>query len=341
MHKWMITIALLVQTMPAVAEPSNELIYRLKASVVKVHVADKNDNHGLGSGVVVGKNLVATNCHVLANARGVSIRKMGESHAPVALKTDWRHDLCLLRFEGLDMQPIELGDSGGLQYEQPVFSIGFPQGSPKPQVNYGKVKALYPLDGGHIIRTSASFRMGASGSPVMDEQGRLIGISTFKSPGRRSYYYNLPVAWVKKLLIAEETRSTKQEELPFWDAPENEQPFFMRVVLPYMGHRWDDLSLVAQAWSNTEPNNAEAWFYRGYAEEKLGNISKAVDYYRKTLTLNPEHASALFEMGMLASRQGDRAEYQRISMQLDKLDRDTADELRNAVATSNACAATC
>lgn len=332
MRNWMIAAALLAPAATAMAEPSAELVMSLKAAVVKVHVADQNNNHGIGTGVVVSQDHVATNCHVIANARGVNIRKFGENFAPVAIKADWRHDLCLLKFKGLDIKPVELGESGHLNYEQSIFSIGFPQNTPKPQVSHGKIKALYPLDDSRVIRASASFRMGASGSPLLDEDGRLIGISTFKSPGRNSYYYSLPVEWVKKLLTAAESASMQQAALPFWDAPEEQQPYFMRVVLPYMGGRWDDLSLVAQHWGIAEPDNPEAWYYRAYAEERLGNSALATTYYQKVLTLHPQHAGALFELGVLASRQGDQVEYERISMLLSQLDLDIAQELSEAVA---------
>ena len=41
-------------------EINYELVYQLKASIVKVHVATKSGGHGVGTGVVVGKDLVAT-----------------------------------------------------------------------------------------------------------------------------------------------------------------------------------------------------------------------------------------------------------------------------------------
>jgi serine protease Do len=166
---WMVCL-----TIPALAEPGPELTYQLKGSVTKVHVVTKNGGHGVGTGVVVAKDMVATNCHILANAKGVNITKFGDSFAPVALKADWKHDLCIMRFEYLDLKPVELGDSEALQYEQSMFSIGFPGGPPKPLITSGKVKALYPLDDSMIVRTDASFIMGASGSPVFDEMGESL-----------------------------------------------------------------------------------------------------------------------------------------------------------------------
>ena len=87
---------------------SARLAYQLKASVVKVHVATKSGGHGVGTGVVVGKDLVATNCHVLANSRGVKIAKFGDSFIPEAMKADWKHDICIMRFKYLDLTPVVL-----------------------------------------------------------------------------------------------------------------------------------------------------------------------------------------------------------------------------------------
>ena len=292
------------------AQPNNELVFKLKASVVKVHVATKSGGHGVGTGVVIGKDSVATNCHVIANATGVKISKFGESFVPDTMKADWKHDICILRFQYLDLIPVELGDSENLKNEQAIFSIGFPGGTPKPQSSYGKIKALYPLDDSQIVRTDASFVMGASGSPVFDAEGKLVALSTFKSPGRGgAYFYNMPVKWIKALLNAPDTASLNivslnTNELPFWDAPELQRPFFMRVVLPYQNEKWADLKIVAQEWIAAEPTNPEAFFYAGVAEENLGNLTQANQYFQKTLNLHPQHVATLIELGLMANRAG-------------------------------------
>jgi serine protease Do len=329
MRKFVVAAILIACSALVAAEPSEELVAELRDSMVKVHVDTRNGGRGLGSGVVVSQNFVATNCHVLANGRGVSITKFGENHIPVALRADWKHDLCLLRFEQLPLKPVILGDSESLRYEQSVFSLGFPLGSPRPLATFGRIKALYPLDDSEIIRASSSFRLGASGSAMLDENGHLIGINTFKSPGRNSYFYSLPVKWIKQLLFStNEVTSLKQEMLPFWDAPEEERPFFMRVVPHLLGERWLELGVVAKAWAEAEPDNAEAWYYQGLALERQGSESEAGIHYQKALALNPEHADALFEIGMIASRQGNEAELQRVDLLLNGLNSEAAEELR-------------
>jgi len=274
------------------AENRNELSYKLKASVVKVHVGTKGGGHGVGTGVAISKDLIATNCHVLANSTGASITNNGNHFQPIALKADWKHDLCILRFQYAELMPVELGSSENVEYEQDVFSIGFPGGPPKPLYTEGKVKAMYSLDDSRIVRTSASFVMGASGSPVFDAEGKLIAISTFKSPGKNAYYYNLPVEWVKALLDQPDIQSTKTDILPFWDAPEEKRPFFMRVVLPYKNNKWNEVDRIAELWVEKEPETAEAYYYAGIAKEKLGQLDTAKARYQKALALHPKHPAA-------------------------------------------------
>jgi serine protease Do len=316
------------------AESVNEMAYKLKASVVKVHVATKSGGHGVGTGVVVGKDLIATNCHVLANSSGAKITKFGDSFTPVALKADWKHDLCILRFEYLELKPVELGDSENLKYEQEVFSIGFPGGPPKPQTTQGKIKALYPFDDSVIVRTDASFVMGASGSPVFDTSGKLIAISTFKSPGKGAYFYNIPVKWVKTLLEAPEITSMQTSESPFWDAPLENRPFLMRVVLPYQNEKWDELSSIAQQWVNSEPSSAEAHYYLGVAHKNLGKVEQAKAEFLQTLKLQPNHTGTLFEQGLIANKEGNQAELERIKTVIYAIDSGMLAALNDKIAAN-------
>ena len=282
---------------PEDEQARNELKFRLKASVVKVHVATKNGGHGVGSGVAIGEDLVATNCHVLANSAGVKITRYGGGLIPVALKADWKHDLCILRFKYAQLTPVELGDSENLAYEQDIFSIGFPGGPPKPQYTTGKIKALYPFDDSVIIRTDASFVMGASGSPVFDEAGKLLAISTFKSPGKKAYYYNIPVKWIKALLKEPDITSMETNIFPFWDAPEEKRPYFMRVVIPHKNKEWTTLRRVAKEWAQHEPTSAEAYYYTGIAEQALGNHQEAEKHFAKALALHPKHPASITALG--------------------------------------------
>lgn len=311
----------LVQAQP----PKPELVLALSQSVAKVHIEDAQGRLGVGSGVVVAVNHVATNCHVIANARGIAVNKMGESFAPIALKADWRHDLCILKFDNLPLKPFEYGEADKLHYEQHVMALSYSGNSPKPVESFGTVKALIPLDGSVLVRTTAGFKMGASGGALLDYDGKLVGFTTFKSPGRRSQYFSLPVEWVKDLLEQPDVELTAQMEQPFWDVPENERPFFMQVVQPLQTEAWSTLELISKAWVTVEPDTPEAWLHLGLAQQGLQDYKAAKRSYNRVLTLAPSHSTAYYQLGLMAKLQGDIMEVTRISEVLGSIDADFAE----------------
>lgn len=332
MYYKMFCLSLLLTAMNVSAEPDREMVYALKGSIAKVHVVTRSGGQGVGSAVVVAKDMVATNCHVLANAVGVNISKFGDTITPVGLKADWVHDVCILRFPYLDLQPVTLGDARALRYEQEIFSIGFPGGPPKPLTSFGKVTGLYPMDGSLVVRTSASFIMGASGSPVFDKQGQLVALSTFKSPGKGAYYYNIPVNWIKNLLESpdEEILTLETSQNPFWNVPESQQPYFMQVVLPYQNADWSRLADVAEAWVQQSNDDVEAWYYLGYARLGQQRWQEAQTALDRALTLNQEHPASLMAYGLLAQHNGDQRQLDTVKQKLASID----DSLVNALEAS-------
>jgi hypothetical protein len=324
----LLAAASLLLATPAQAEqtPKPEFILALSHSVAKVRVQDKNGQTGIGSGVVVAVNHVATNCHVVANARGIAVNKLGNSYAPIAMKADWRHDLCILKFDDLPLTPFPHGDSTALKYEQHVVALGFSGNAPRPTESFGTVKALIPFDDSVLIRTTSGFSMGASGGALLDYQGRLVGFTTFKSPGRDAYYYSLPMKWVEALLKQPDILLTTPMESPFWDVPPKERPFFMQAVQPLKTGAWSTLEIISKTWVSVEKDNAEAWMHLGLAQQGLQEFDAAKKSYAKVLQLAPKHSSAIYQLGVMAKTQGDEQQVKWVSAQLTAIDPDIAED---------------
>lgn len=286
----------------ALAEPDHELVYHLKASVVKVHAMTASGGHGVGSGVVVDKDTVATNCHVLANSSGISISKFGDSISPTGMIADWRHDICLLKFQYLELPAVKMASAASLHYGDEVFSIGFPGGPPKPQTISGKVRALYPYDDSLIVRTDAAFVMGSSGSPTFNQAGELVSLSTFKSPGKQAYFYSVPVEWIGALIHKEAATTTVPAETPFWDLPLEARPYWMQVVQPYQSGDWSSLEKIARLWLTQQPTSSEAFFYLASALHGLGKLNEAQQAYERATTLQPAHIDAWSGLALLAQQ---------------------------------------
>ncbi|KQT33187.1 serine protease [Methylophilus sp. Leaf414] len=297
-----IALTLLWSINVAFAEPDRELVYKLKASIVKVHVITQTGGHGVGTGVVVAKDTVATNCHVLANSNGISISKFGESISPVGMVADWPHDACLLKFQYLELAPVKLASADSLNYGDDVFTIGFPGGPPKPQTIAGKVRALYPYDGGTIVRSDAAFIMGSSGSPTFNQAGELVSLSTFKSPGKHAYFYSIPVEWVQALMQKDSVSTPAPDGTPFWDLPPLERPYWMQVVQPYQNSDWKELEAISRVWFSQQPNSAEAAFYLASALHGQGQLDAAQQAYQQSVALQPAHIDAWIGLAILAQQ---------------------------------------
>ena len=209
--------------------PSVEVLFNTNPSVVKVHVANDKGNHGVGSGVVVAKNYIVTNCHVIANSQGIHVTKYGISYSPDALIADWKSDLCILKFKFLELKPVKMKKTADVEYETDVFTKSYGGNSARPGSSFGTVKAKFDFDGHQIIQSSASFMLGASGGGIFNYQGELLGITTFKTPGRSAFYYSMPVEIIEEMLTkGEEVSITTAPERAFWDQPEDNQPYFMQ-----------------------------------------------------------------------------------------------------------------
>ncbi len=301
------------------AEIPNELIYNLKATIVKVRSVNQAGGKSLGTGVVVAENKVATNCHVIADAIGIDIHAMGEGYQPVALQADWRHDVCILDFQFLPLKPAVLGDSENLKYEEPIFSIGFPGGAPKPLTTFGSVKALYPFEGSNVIRISTSFQMGASGSPLFNERGEVIGLSTFKSPGRlNAFYYNVPIKWVKEAMNLPQTDLNQKHQHAFWEAELDKKPYWMQIVIPLQNEDWQSVERIVKEWISVNPKDQEARFYNAVIAKHASRLPEAKNILKNILVENPYHASALAELADIAASENNLPEVEYYKNQLAK-----------------------
>ena len=306
-------------------------------SVVLVRGYDTEGNLAYGSGVVVGENQVATNCHVLRKTTKAWISQAEDVYPIVSIHADPHHDLCLLNVERLPLQPVQLAKASEVAKGDEVVSIGHSNGVLTPLTSGGHVKSLYPFEGGMVVRTNARFGLGASGSPLFDANGRLLGINTFKTPGRTAYFYAIPAQW-----IAEVAKIPASSTLPiagkmFWELDDETKPYFMQVALPHINEDWAKLHAVSQRWIQAEPHNAEAWYELGMAQEGLGQKDQAQQSFRKSVAINARHSESLYRLGIFASERGDREEVHNVSVTLAQIDPEMADNFNKTVGCNAAC----
>jgi serine protease Do len=272
--------------------PSDHILQELSSSVLRVKVNLPNGSLGLGSAVVISRNQVITNCHVVNDASKIAVIVNEEPHMATSIQADWHHDLCILTVENLDVPMVKLGVSKNLEYEDSLFTIGYPDKTQKPVSTFGAVKELFPMDDSVIIRATSSFRLGASGGGAFDDAGNLVGIITLKSSGEDAYYYFMSVEWVQALMTKPAQALGSRSEKPFWAQETTQRPYFMQVVRPYLAQEWKSLLKVAKQWAHKEPETAASWFYLATAEFATKDYVNAEAHFKKVLALNHHHAEA-------------------------------------------------
>ncbi|MCA9076006.1 MAG: tetratricopeptide repeat protein [Planctomycetaceae bacterium] len=181
-----------------------QLVEQVKPSVVVVTFAGRDgQQQGLGSGFVLdGNGLIATNLHVIGEARPIKVRTFDGKQFPVVEvhATDRVHDLAILKINAEDLSPLELGDSDTLKQGQSIVAFGNPLGL-EHSVVQGVVSGLREdVDGKPMIQLAIPIERGNSGGPMVDMQGRVHGLLTLKSQVTRNLGYAAPVNDLKLML---------------------------------------------------------------------------------------------------------------------------------------------
>jgi serine protease Do len=139
---------------------------------------------GTGSGFIIqADGIVLTNNHVVENAREITVTLSDGRQLPAQVRgRDPKTDLAVLSVDAPEPLPVvQLGDSDALSVGDWVIAIGNPFGLANT-VTAGIVSAkgraigAGPYD--EFIQTDAPINPGNSGGPLLDKDGRLIGVNT-------------------------------------------------------------------------------------------------------------------------------------------------------------------
>ncbi len=144
---------------------------------------------GSGSGSIIDESgLVLTNTHVIDEASKIFISLYdGSQYEAKIVGIDPENDLAVLKFDppkNIKLSVIKFGDSNALQIGQRVLAIGNPFGLERTLTD-GIVSALgRPIQNDrnivikNMIQTNTAINPGNSGGPLLDTQGKMIGINT-------------------------------------------------------------------------------------------------------------------------------------------------------------------
>jgi S1-C subfamily serine protease len=210
---------------PGVAFITADIVQRTPGSPFDFGIPQEQQGTSTGSGFVIDKDgTIATNAHVVEGATKVAVRfGDGASHSARILGVDKSIDLALLKIDpkGVDLHPLALGSSRGLQVGDPTVAIGNPFGLDRT-LTTGVVSALqrqirapngFTID--HVIQTDAAINPGNSGGPLLDASGRVIGVNSqietgSGGNGNVGIGFAIPIDTIKQKLNELKTKGSVQ-----------------------------------------------------------------------------------------------------------------------------------
>ncbi len=141
---------------------------------------------GLGSGVIVSSDgYILTNNHVINDADSIYVRLYDDRRLVAkVIGADPKTDVAVLRIKADNLPYIDIGNSDSIQVGEIVLAIGSPMSENLAYtVTQGIISAKGRSNVGltyyeDFIQTDAAINPGNSGGPLIDLDGRLIGINT-------------------------------------------------------------------------------------------------------------------------------------------------------------------
>jgi hypothetical protein len=295
-------------TAPAARAALDQADYvSIAASVLRVEAPRQRGGFALGSAVAVAPDKVVTNCHVTRDALAVHILRGGLRYPAASQSSDIGRDLCLLDVPGLGAKPVALGRASALAIGQPVTALGY-TGGVGIQNSAGEVVQLHRHDGGRVIQSDNFFNSGASGGGLFDDEGRLVGILTFRLRGGEAHYFSAPVEWVLQMMKDSALGNFRQvmpldtRQLPYWQAGPSQQPRFLQAAALAGSRRWAELERLARDWTTVEPEDGEPWYLLGLALDRQGRPADARLALQCSLQLDPARKAARQQLADVDSR---------------------------------------
>jgi putative serine protease PepD len=177
------------ETVASTALSATQIYKQSSAGVVAIK-AVTSDGEDEGTGIVLNdEGLILTNDHVVAGASSLSVAVHGSSSDTTTAKLvgeEANEDLALIKVDpsGLGLKPLSLASTKNVQVGDSVYAIGNPYGL-EETLTRGIVSALNRMisapDGAKIsgaIQTDAALNPGNSGGPLLNDEGRVIGVNS-------------------------------------------------------------------------------------------------------------------------------------------------------------------
>lgn len=204
MVRWIFGIICCLLLGSARAAQLPEVVEAVEPAIVTIRSGTARQSVGAGF-LVNPDGILVTNQHVVGKARTVSVElKDKQSYNGTVVYADATLDIALVKLPVHNLPVLEIGDLSRVKKGATVFAIGAPQGKSQT-VTSGIISNLdVEVKGRHYLQTDTALNPGNSGGPLLDEQGRVIGVCTASLKDAQNVGLAIPITEVLKVLEREQ-----------------------------------------------------------------------------------------------------------------------------------------
>jgi S1-C subfamily serine protease len=285
----------------APAQPGGMMfdVKRLAAStrpaVALITVLDKAGKPSkLGTGFFVSPDgKLVTNAHVIEGAENATAKLENGATYSIrgVLKAAVDKDLVLLQAEAKDVPSLTISHEGSFpQVGSRVAVIGSPLGL-EGTVSEGIISGhRNAKKDDQWLQMTAAVSPGSSGSPVVDENGNVVGVATSGITNTQALNFARPVGYVSELI---EQSKTTTEAAPFWTIAANPKnvvlndPDFITAANALQKNDAADALKHLNNIAEKYPENDLFVFKLGAVYERLNLLDDAVQAYQHALKIEP------------------------------------------------------
>jgi S1-C subfamily serine protease len=169
---------------PDAALAKSPVVTRAEPSIVKVRALAESCSKQLeGSGFVIAPDRVLTNAHVVAGSNSTTVEVDGDARAATVVLYDPRTDVAVLQVDGLGLPALRFAPDAAESGADAIVA-GYPLDGPFT-VRAARIRADFDLRGPDIYGNTVTrevytvrgtVQSGNSGGPLLDAQGRVLGV---------------------------------------------------------------------------------------------------------------------------------------------------------------------
>ena len=305
----------------------------VRPAVVTVVTYDFNrDISGFGSGFFIdSEGHLITNYHVMDGAYAADIRTHDGKTYPVetVVSENAASDLIKLRIRIPKKKRHWLKTKSEMpSIAEPIVVVGSPMGL-EQTVSEGIVSGIREMPGfGKFFQISAPISQGSSGGPVVDYQGRVVGIVTFMMILGQNLNFAVSAQGIETLDSVGSSQTVSE-----WtygkslDKPSVAETLCRKGFEFSVDGQYDRALKFYEEATTKDPTNTQAWHGLGHCYDGLGKPDRVISVYERAIQIHPEDPELRFELGNYHYKMGQLEEAAAAFENATRIDPDYAEAL--------------